>query len=107
MSAETSAPIRRALISVSDKSGLAELGRFLAARDVEILSTGGSAAFGQDLQFIEVAAQQFEIHGTRRGQAQARVAGLDQGLGFVEQLLAQLFARAQAGHHDLDVLVGP
>ena len=36
-------PIRRALISVSDKSGLAELGRVLASRGVEILSTGGSA----------------------------------------------------------------
>jgi len=35
--------IRRALISVSDKTGLVELGRFLAARGVEILSTGGSA----------------------------------------------------------------
>jgi phosphoribosylaminoimidazolecarboxamide formyltransferase/IMP cyclohydrolase len=35
--------IRRALISVSDKSGLEELGRFLAGRTVEILSTGGSA----------------------------------------------------------------
>ena len=36
-------PIRRALVSVSDKAGLVELGRFLAARGVEILSTGGSA----------------------------------------------------------------
>jgi len=36
-------PIRRALISVSDKSGLVALARALAARDVEILSTGGSA----------------------------------------------------------------
>ncbi|MBK8174219.1 MAG: bifunctional phosphoribosylaminoimidazolecarboxamide formyltransferase/IMP cyclohydrolase [Rhodospirillales bacterium] len=36
-------PIRRALISVSDKTGLIELGHFLATRDVEILSTGGSA----------------------------------------------------------------
>ena len=35
--------IRRALISVSDKTGLVEFGRFLAARGVEILSTGGSA----------------------------------------------------------------
>jgi len=35
--------VRRALISVSDKAGLAELGKFLAARGVEILSTGGSA----------------------------------------------------------------
>ena len=38
-----SAPIRRALISVSDKAGLAEFGRFLADRGVEVLSTGGSA----------------------------------------------------------------
>lgn len=37
-------PIRRALISVSDKTGLEELGRFLAAKGVEILSTGGSAS---------------------------------------------------------------
>ncbi|WP_201727716.1 bifunctional phosphoribosylaminoimidazolecarboxamide formyltransferase/IMP cyclohydrolase [Acidocella sp. C78] len=35
--------IRRALISVSDKTGLVELGRALAAAGVEILSTGGSA----------------------------------------------------------------
>ena len=35
--------IKRALISVSDKTGLIELGQALAARDVEILSTGGSA----------------------------------------------------------------
>ncbi|MDP6122215.1 MAG: bifunctional phosphoribosylaminoimidazolecarboxamide formyltransferase/IMP cyclohydrolase [Rhodospirillales bacterium] len=35
--------IRRALISVSDKSGLADFGHFLADSGVEILSTGGSA----------------------------------------------------------------
>ncbi|MDA0338484.1 MAG: bifunctional phosphoribosylaminoimidazolecarboxamide formyltransferase/IMP cyclohydrolase [Proteobacteria bacterium] len=39
----TDQPIRRALLSVSDKDGLVELGQFLAARNVEILSTGGSA----------------------------------------------------------------
>jgi phosphoribosylaminoimidazolecarboxamide formyltransferase / IMP cyclohydrolase len=37
-------PIRRALISVSDKSGLVPFAAALAARGVEILSTGGSAA---------------------------------------------------------------
>jgi len=36
-------PLRRALISVSDKTGLVDLGRALAARGVQILSTGGSA----------------------------------------------------------------
>ncbi len=35
--------ISRALVSVSDKSGLAELGRGLARHSVEILSTGGTA----------------------------------------------------------------
>ncbi|GGC60733.1 bifunctional purine biosynthesis protein PurH [Siccirubricoccus deserti] len=36
-------PIRRALLSVSDKTGLVEFGRFLAAQGAEILSTGGTA----------------------------------------------------------------
>ena len=36
-------PIRRALVSVSDKAGLAGLGAALAARGVEVLSTGGTA----------------------------------------------------------------
>ena len=36
-------PVRRALISVSDKTGLVELARALAAHGAEILSTGGSA----------------------------------------------------------------
>jgi len=36
-------PIRRALISVSDKTGLVAFGQALTAQGVEILSTGGSA----------------------------------------------------------------
>jgi phosphoribosylaminoimidazolecarboxamide formyltransferase/IMP cyclohydrolase len=36
-------PVRRALLSVSDKTGLIELARALRARGVEILSTGGTA----------------------------------------------------------------
>src|ERR1700743_3967532 len=36
-------PIRRALLSVSDKTGLIELGKRLAAAGIELLSTGGSA----------------------------------------------------------------
>jgi phosphoribosylaminoimidazolecarboxamide formyltransferase/IMP cyclohydrolase len=37
-------PVRRALISLSDKSGLAELAAGLARHNVEIISTGGTAA---------------------------------------------------------------
>ncbi|HWH22554.1 MAG TPA: bifunctional phosphoribosylaminoimidazolecarboxamide formyltransferase/IMP cyclohydrolase [Allosphingosinicella sp.] len=40
----TDVKISRALLSVSDKSGLAELGRALARHGVELFSTGGTAA---------------------------------------------------------------
>ena len=36
-------PVRRALISVSDKTGLIDLAKALSAGGIEILSTGGSA----------------------------------------------------------------
>ncbi|MDE2596728.1 MAG: bifunctional phosphoribosylaminoimidazolecarboxamide formyltransferase/IMP cyclohydrolase [Sphingomonadales bacterium] len=39
----TDVTIRRALLSVSDKTGLVELGQDLAARGVELVSTGGTA----------------------------------------------------------------
>ncbi|MCB1487678.1 MAG: bifunctional phosphoribosylaminoimidazolecarboxamide formyltransferase/IMP cyclohydrolase, partial [Bauldia sp.] len=37
-------PVRRALISVFDKTGIIELARKLRARGVEIVSTGGTRA---------------------------------------------------------------
>lgn len=43
MTAEKRLPLRRALLSVSDKKGLVELARALVAQNIEILSTGGSA----------------------------------------------------------------
>src|SRR4029453_6805175 len=51
------ARIERALISVSDKEGLVELGKALAGHGVEILSTGGSAKALRDagLKVIEVS----------------------------------------------------
>ncbi len=39
----TTVTIKRALLSVSDKSGLVDLGKALATRGVELLSTGGTA----------------------------------------------------------------
>ena len=39
----TSIPIKRALLSVSDKTGLVELGKALSAKGVELVSTGGTA----------------------------------------------------------------
>ncbi|GBR00832.1 bifunctional phosphoribosylaminoimidazolecarboxamide formyltransferase/IMP cyclohydrolase [Acetobacter oeni] len=43
MSAPAPLPVKRALLSVSDKTGLLELARALVAQGAEILSTGGSA----------------------------------------------------------------
>ncbi|GGB88867.1 bifunctional purine biosynthesis protein PurH [Marinobacterium zhoushanense] len=42
MSEQNTTPIRRALISVSDKTGIVDFARALNARGVEILSTGGT-----------------------------------------------------------------
>lgn len=35
-------PIRRAILSVTDKSGLVDFATFLTSRDVELISTGGT-----------------------------------------------------------------
>lgn len=50
--------IRRALISVSDKTGIVELARFLQARRVEILSTGGTSRLlrEQGVAVVDVSA---------------------------------------------------
>ncbi|GIX09082.1 bifunctional phosphoribosylaminoimidazolecarboxamide formyltransferase/IMP cyclohydrolase [Elioraea sp.] len=51
-------PLRRALLSVSDKSGLADFARLLAARGVTLVSTGGTARALRDagLDVTDVAA---------------------------------------------------
>ncbi len=50
-------PVKRALLSVSDKTGLVELGQALARHGVELLSTGGTAKALRDagLQVRDVA----------------------------------------------------
>ncbi|HIP76746.1 MAG TPA: bifunctional phosphoribosylaminoimidazolecarboxamide formyltransferase/IMP cyclohydrolase [Psychromonas hadalis] len=54
---ETSRPIKRALISVSDKTGIVEFSRELTAQGVEILSTGGTCKLLADngVQVTEVS----------------------------------------------------
>jgi len=54
---ENARPIRRALISVSDKTGIVEFARSLAEKGVEILSTGGTAKLLADngIEVIEVS----------------------------------------------------
>ena len=52
-----SVTLRRALISVSDKTGITDLARFLRELDVEILSTGGTAKLleSEGIQVTEVS----------------------------------------------------
>ena len=51
MSTEARRPIRRALISVFDKTGIVDLARTLAEHDVEIVSTGSTGATIRDAGF--------------------------------------------------------
>jgi phosphoribosylaminoimidazolecarboxamide formyltransferase/IMP cyclohydrolase len=57
MTSSSSVPIRRALLSVSDKTGLIELGTRLAAAKIDLLSTGGTANLLRDagLRVTDVA----------------------------------------------------
>jgi phosphoribosylaminoimidazolecarboxamide formyltransferase/IMP cyclohydrolase len=50
-------PVRRAVLSVHDKSGLADLAKFLAGQGVELVSTGGTAAAlkAAGLKVVDVA----------------------------------------------------
>jgi phosphoribosylaminoimidazolecarboxamide formyltransferase/IMP cyclohydrolase len=62
-------PIRRALISVHDKTGVVELARELAARGAQLVSTGGTAAHlkeaGLPVSLVEEATGFPEILGGR------------------------------------------
>jgi phosphoribosylaminoimidazolecarboxamide formyltransferase / IMP cyclohydrolase len=48
----TDVTIKRALLSVSDKTGLAELGQALSAKGVELVSTGGTAKALRDAGLV-------------------------------------------------------
>ena len=55
-------PIRRALLSVSDKSGLLEFAQFLANQGVELLSTGGTAKLLRDNGLTVIEASDYTGH---------------------------------------------
>ena len=50
MANQANTPVRRALISVSDKTGIVEFGRALTDRGIELLSTGGTFRLLQENQ---------------------------------------------------------
>ena len=45
---QSSVPVKRALISVSDKTGIVEFARELQKLDIEIISTGGTSQLLRD-----------------------------------------------------------
>ena len=59
MPVDTPMQIKRALVSVSDKTDLVEFGRFLAGHGIEVLSTGGSA---KALAAAGVAVVEVAVH---------------------------------------------
>ena len=72
-------PIRRALLSVSDKSGLVEFARALAARKVTLLSTGGTFAAlqkaGIPVQTVESYTESPEVMDGRVKTLHPRIHG--------------------------------
>jgi phosphoribosylaminoimidazolecarboxamide formyltransferase / IMP cyclohydrolase len=119
-----SPPVRRALLSVSDKTGLLELARGLAGRGVEFLSTGGTARLLAEngitvrevadyTGFPEIMAGRVKtlhprIHGGllgRRGVDEAVMA--QHGIAPIDLLVVNLYpfaqvqARADASHAEV------
>ncbi len=104
------AKIKRALVSVSDKTGLLELGQALAAADVEILSTGGSAKALRDAGILVTEVSDFtgfpeimdgrvktlqpKIHGgllAVRGNAEHEAAMQEHGISPIDLLVVNLY----------------
>jgi len=121
-----SSPITRALISVSDKTDLIEFGSFLAARGVEILSTGGSAKTLRDAGIAvtevsdhtgfpeimdgRVKTLQPTIHGgllAVRGNEDHEKALADHGIAPIDLLVVNLypFESTVAGGGDFDTCI--
>jgi phosphoribosylaminoimidazolecarboxamide formyltransferase/IMP cyclohydrolase len=102
--------IRRALLSVSDKTGLIDLARALATQGVELVSTGGTARALQDagLSVVDVAAltgfpEMMDgrvktlhpmVHGgllSVRGNAAHEAAQREHGIGNIDLLVVNLY----------------
>lgn len=117
-------PVRRALLSVSDKTGLIDLGRALAARGIELLSTGGSAKAlrdaGLDVRDVadvtgypemmdgRVKTLHPAVHGgllALRGNEAHQAAMKEHGIGAIDLLVVNLYpfeatVAAGAGYDD-------
>jgi phosphoribosylaminoimidazolecarboxamide formyltransferase/IMP cyclohydrolase len=108
-------PIKTALVSVFDKTGLEELGAFLAANNVHILSTGGTAAklreLGCTVQDVSdytgfpecldgrVKTLHPKVHGgllAARGNAKHEKEMEEHGMRAIDLIIVNLYPFAQA-----------
>jgi len=118
--------ITRALISVSDKTNLVPFAQFLADRNIEILSTGGTARTLSEagIAVTEVAAYTGfpemldgrvktlhpHIHGGilgQRGNAEHRAAMAEHGIGTIDLVIVNLypFEETVAGGGDFETCI--
>ena len=70
-------PVRRALLSVSDKTGLVDFATALAARGIDLVSTGGSAKTLREAGLVEGAEQRLRAHVARRARLGLRMRRVD------------------------------
>jgi phosphoribosylaminoimidazolecarboxamide formyltransferase / IMP cyclohydrolase len=120
-----SRPIHRALVSVSDKTGMVEFARKIADMGVEIISTGGTAKalceagvrvidVASVTGFPEIMAGRVKtlhphIHGAilaRRGHAADAAAQAEHGIGEIDLVVVNLYPFEEAlardaAHHEL------
>ena len=106
MKVKATIPIRRALLSVSDKTGLVEFAKTLVTAKVEILSTGGTARLLRDsgLDVTDVADLTGfpEIMGGRVKTLHPKIHG---GLLARRDVDDHRIAMAQHEIHPIDLLV--
>jgi len=107
----STAPIQRAILSVTDKSGLVEFARKLAGMGVELISTGGTAKLLRDsgIQVKDISEMTGfpemldgrvktlhpKVHGGilhRRGSASHRNAVAEHGIPAIDMVVVNLYA---------------
>jgi len=103
-------PIRRALISVSDKTGIVDFCKFLATQKVELLSTGGTAKALREAGLTVMDVAEYtggaecldgrvktlhpKVHGgllAVRGNAQHEKEMQEQGMSFIDMTILNLY----------------
>lgn len=98
--------VHRALLSVCDKSGLAELGRRLSTSHVALLASGGTAAVladaGVEVTSVEAVTGAPEMLG---GRVKTLHPAVHAGILADRRREGDLAELAQNGHHPIDLVV--